>query len=78
LSILAIHFTECCANADPDVDALDRDTPQDEDDPGGVYSAADLEIAKCFPRVVPVQERVPVKCTPGSIEASAARGRCLS
>jgi hypothetical protein len=28
--------------ADPDVDALDRDTPQD-DDAGGVYSADDLE-----------------------------------
>ena len=24
-------------------DALDRDTPQDEDDAGGVYSADDLE-----------------------------------
>ena len=30
---------------DPDVDALDRDTPQDEDDAGGVYTAADLEDA---------------------------------
>jgi hypothetical protein len=29
--------------ADPDADALDRDTPQDEDDAGGVYSAEDLE-----------------------------------
>jgi hypothetical protein len=28
---------------DPAVDALDRDTPQDEDDAGGVYSAEDLE-----------------------------------
>ncbi len=28
---------------EPDVDALDRDTPQDEDDAGGVYSAEDLE-----------------------------------
>ena len=31
--------------ADPDADALDRDTPQDEDDAGGVYSAEDLEAA---------------------------------
>jgi hypothetical protein len=30
--------------ADPDVDALDRETPQDEDDAGGVYSADDLEV----------------------------------
>jgi hypothetical protein len=30
--------------ADPDQDALDRDTPQDEDDAGGVYSADDLEV----------------------------------
>jgi len=28
--------------ADPDADALDRDTPQDEDDAGGVYSADEL------------------------------------
>jgi hypothetical protein len=28
---------------DPAVDALDRDTPQDEDDAGGIYSAEDLE-----------------------------------
>jgi hypothetical protein len=28
---------------DPDADALDRETPQDEDDAGGVYSAEDLE-----------------------------------
>ena len=28
---------------DPAVDALDRDTPQDEDDAGGVYRAEDLE-----------------------------------
>jgi hypothetical protein len=28
---------------EPAVDALDRDTPQDEDDAGGVYSADDLE-----------------------------------
>jgi hypothetical protein len=27
---------------DPAVDALDRDTPQDEDDAGGVYDADDL------------------------------------
>ena len=26
------------------VDALDRDTPQDEDDAGGVYTAQDLEV----------------------------------
>jgi hypothetical protein len=31
--------------ADPDLDALDRDTPQDEDDAGGVYTADDLEAA---------------------------------
>lgn len=30
--------------ADPAVDALDRDTPQDEDEAGGVYSAEDLEV----------------------------------
>jgi hypothetical protein len=30
--------------ADPDADALDRDTPQNEDDAGGVYSADDLEV----------------------------------
>jgi hypothetical protein len=29
--------------ADPAADALDRDTPQDEDDAGGVYEVADLE-----------------------------------
>ena len=29
---------------DPDVDALDRDTPQDEDDAGGVYTLQDLEV----------------------------------
>jgi hypothetical protein len=29
--------------AEPDADALDRDTPQDEDDAGGVYTAEDLE-----------------------------------
>ena len=29
--------------AEPAVDALDRDTPQDEDDAGGVYRAEDLE-----------------------------------
>ena len=29
---------------DPDVDALDRDTPQDEDDAGGVYTLRDLEV----------------------------------
>jgi hypothetical protein len=29
---------------DPDQDALDRDTPQDEDDAGGVYTAEDLEL----------------------------------
>jgi hypothetical protein len=28
----------------PDADALDRDTPQDEDDAGGVYTADDLEV----------------------------------
>lgn len=27
----------------PAVDALDRDTPQDEDDAGGFYRAEDLE-----------------------------------
>jgi hypothetical protein len=30
--------------ADPAVDALDRDTPEDEDDAGGVYSAEDLVV----------------------------------
>ena len=30
---------------DPDADALDRDTPQDEDDAGGVYTADDLDGA---------------------------------
>jgi hypothetical protein len=30
--------------ADPDQDALDRETPQDEDDAGGVYTAEDLEV----------------------------------
>jgi hypothetical protein len=29
--------------AAPAVDALDRDTPQNEDDAGGVYRAEDLE-----------------------------------
>ena len=29
---------------DPDADALDRDTPQDEDDAGGVYTEEDLEV----------------------------------
>jgi hypothetical protein len=28
---------------EPAVDALDRDTPQDEDEAGGVYQAEDLE-----------------------------------
>jgi hypothetical protein len=28
----------------PDADALDRDTPQDEDDAGGVYTGDDLEV----------------------------------
>ena len=28
---------------EPAADALDRDTPQDADDAGGVYSAEDLE-----------------------------------
>lgn len=28
---------------DPDADALDRDTPQDADDAGGVYTADDLD-----------------------------------
>jgi hypothetical protein len=28
---------------EPAADALDRETPQDEDDAGGVYEAADLE-----------------------------------
>jgi len=31
--------------AEPDLDALDRDTPQDEDDAGGVYTSDDLEAA---------------------------------
>jgi hypothetical protein len=30
-------------HAEPDADALDCDTPQDEDDVGGVYMADDLE-----------------------------------
>jgi hypothetical protein len=30
--------------ADPEVDALDSSTPQDEDDAGGVYMEADLEV----------------------------------
>jgi hypothetical protein len=30
--------------ADPAADALDRDTPQNEDDAGGVYVADDLEV----------------------------------
>jgi hypothetical protein len=29
---------------DPDADALDSETPQDEDDAGGVYTAEDLEV----------------------------------
>jgi hypothetical protein len=29
--------------SDPSVDALDRDTPQDEDDAGGIYEVQDLE-----------------------------------
>ena len=29
---------------EPVADALDQDTPQDEDDAGGVYSADDLEV----------------------------------
>jgi hypothetical protein len=29
----------------PDVDALDRDTPQDDDDTGGVYRVEDLEVS---------------------------------
>ena len=29
---------------DPAADALDRDTPEDEDDAGGVYTADDLEV----------------------------------
>ena len=30
--------------ADPAVDALDRETPEDEDDAGGIYDADDLEV----------------------------------
>jgi hypothetical protein len=30
--------------SDPAADALDRETPEDEDDAGGVYSAEDLEV----------------------------------
>jgi len=30
--------------SEPDNDALDHDTPQDEDDAGGVYTAEDLEV----------------------------------
>ena len=30
--------------SDPGVDALDRDTPEDEDDAGGIYEADDLEV----------------------------------
>jgi hypothetical protein len=30
--------------ADPAADALDRDTPQDEDEAGGVYSEDDLDV----------------------------------
>jgi len=32
--------------AEPDQDALDRDTPQDEDDAGGVYTEDDLEVTQ--------------------------------
>jgi hypothetical protein len=32
--------------AEPDQDALDRETPQDEDDAGGVYTGADLEVVE--------------------------------
>ena len=28
---------------EPAIDAMDRDTPQDEDDAGGIYRAEDLE-----------------------------------
>jgi hypothetical protein len=31
--------------ADPDADALDRDTPQDADDAGGIYTVDDLDAA---------------------------------
>jgi hypothetical protein len=31
--------------AEAEADALDRATPQDEDDAGGVYSAEDLEVS---------------------------------
>ncbi len=31
--------------AEPAADAVDRDTPQDEDDAGGVYHAEDLEVS---------------------------------
>ena len=37
---------------DPAADALDRDTPQDEDDGGGVYEATNLE-----PSEPPLQAR---------------------
>jgi hypothetical protein len=30
--------------SDPSADALDRETAEDEDDAGGVYSAEDLEV----------------------------------
>jgi hypothetical protein len=30
--------------SEPAADALDRDTPEDEDDAGGVYEADDLEV----------------------------------
>jgi hypothetical protein len=30
---------------DPDIDPLDRDTPQDQDEAGGVYRAEDLEVS---------------------------------
>ena len=30
--------------AEPAADALDRETPQDEDDAGGVYGAEDLDV----------------------------------
>jgi hypothetical protein len=31
---------------DPAVDALDRATPEDEDDAGGIYAAEDLELTQ--------------------------------
>jgi len=30
--------------SDPAVDALDRQTPEDEDDAGGIYDASDLQV----------------------------------